>query len=168
MLVKCRDLNNEKRPKEQCYKAPNKKYYSSEEAYLALALQEQWRDKCTSAMQNVMGYEYDQKLPTRWYKFLKELKGYGYDVVYDTIEANRDTFLWAIKTKNFLNDSCALAYFNAIIQNDAMNHLKAKQAREKAERIQKKDVEKANEISSMCDVGQKSAKGKDLSNLFNL
>ncbi len=166
MLVKCWDIG-EKRPREEAYKAPNKKYYSCEEAYLNMVNQTEWRNKCTEYMQEIMGYDADMKLPTRWYKFLNEFAKYGFDVVYDTIDVNKNTFLWALDNKSFKNDSHALSYFNAIIQNSIMEQYRKKKLREKAEQQRRQDeIHIETENIATSDLGQDAVKGKDLSGLL--
>lgn len=170
MLVKCWDLNGEKRPKEDCYKAPNKKYYSCKEAYDNIVEQTGWRNRCTSFMQDVMEYDADMKLPTSWYKFLTSFAKYGYDVVYDTLVDNEKTFKWALATKEFKNDTHAISYFNAIIQNDIMAHYRKKKAQEKQEQqkeVETQRLEALPEPSYLATVGRKSVKGNDVSGLFD-
>lgn len=170
MLVKCLDLKGEKRPKEDCYKAPNKRYYSCKAAYDAVVRRTELKNKCTDFMQGIMGYESDMKLPTSWYKFLEEFSTYGFDVVLETLEVNEKTFRWALQTKNFKNDSHALNYFKAIIQNNIMEQYRAKIAREKAERKAMADEEKlrADVPNYIPELGQSGVKGKNLSNLVGI
>ncbi len=170
MLVKCLDLNGEKRPKEECYKAPNKKYYSCKAAYDAVVRRTELKNKCTDFMQGIMGYKSDMKLPTSWYKFLEEFSPYGFDVVLDTLEVNERTFRWALETKNFKNDSHALNYFKAIIQNNIMEQYRAKIAREKAELLALADEEKLKgDIPNYVpELGQTGVKGKNLSSLVGM
>lgn len=167
MLVKCVDLSGEKRPREESFKAPNKKYYSSEEAYLALKEEDDWRRRCTAKMQDILNYQYDMKLPTRWYKYLNEQKSYGFEVIYDTIEACEKNFQWALQNKDFKNDACALSYFIAIIQNNAMEQYRKKVAREKEILQSKIDEFKSEQYFDMA-VGRDSVKGKDLSSLIGI
>ncbi len=167
MLVKCWDIQ-EKRPREECFKAPNKKYYSSEEAYQIMVRQTEWKNKCTNKMQDIMGYDHDMKLPTSWYKFISEFKKYGYDVIYDNLEANEKTFLWALQNKSFKNDTHALSYFKAIIQNSVMEQYRAKKAREKEALLTAIEENRPDPIPSALDlisIGRSAVKGKDLSGL---
>jgi hypothetical protein len=166
MLVKCWDLNGEKRPKELCYKAPNRKYYSCKSAYEKVQERTKWKNKCTAFMQEIMGYEQDMKLPTSWYKFVEEFSSYGFDVIYDTLVVNEKTFRWALETKTFKNDSHALNYFKAIIQNSIMEQFRQKKARKKADiKEQSSPCIEMLEISAAKELGQTAVKGKNLSGL---
>lgn len=159
----------EKKPISMLYKAPNGLYYSCEEAYQDMRETTELRNRCTAKMQEIMDYQSDMKLPTYWYKLLNEYAVYGFDVVYDTIVANEDSFTWALNNKNFKNDTLAIKYFNAIIQNHVHEQYRKKKATEKAKLQSKKEQERlqSNQLEIIDDIGRKSVKGHDVSGLFD-
>ena len=115
------------------YQAPNKKYYSSEDAYLAIDLDNSCREKCINKMYDFMGYTSTQKISTFFFKRLAEWHdGYSYSVILKAMELCANAIEYTCRTKSFNNENAKLNYLMAIIQNslnDAQKlevHLKQK------------------------------------------
>lgn len=124
------------------FKAPNKKYYSSEAAYNKIANNALYRAKCIDAMYAVLEYQTFMKLPTYFYKRLKECEGYGYDVVYKCIQRKAKDIQWALKNKTFTSEIGKMMYIWAILNNDMNDALKEVIAERRAE-------EKRNKITAV-------------------
>ena len=122
------------------YKAPNNKYYSSEAAYKKMAMNAEYRAKCIDAMYAILEYKTFMKLPTYFYKRLKECEGYGYDVVFHCIQNKAKDIKWAINNKNFNSEIGKMMYIWAILNNHMNDALKEVVAERRAE-------EKRNQIS---------------------
>lgn len=116
------------------YKAPNKKYYSSEEAYLKMKTNAEYRQKCIDKMFDLLGYKNNMVIPTFFYKKLKEFEGIGYDVLLDTMNGKENDIYWAIKNKIFAGETAKVMYITAILNNNIMDYYKRKIAREKEEK----------------------------------
>ena len=119
--------------KQGIYQAPDKKYYSSEDAFLEKDMENHNRENCIVKMYDFMGYSEKQKLSTFFYKRLSEWhEGYKYSVIYSAMQMSADSIQYADKTKSFNSETGKLNYFMAIIQNklnDAQKvaiHLKQK------------------------------------------
>ena len=130
------------------YQAPNKKYYSSEDAYLALDLENSNRDKCIDMMYDFMGYSEKQKLSTFFYKKLSEWhEGYSYAVIDMAMGLSADAINYSNRCKSFCNETAKLNYFMAIIQNNLNDALKI------GETLRKKVMKasKAGNLDAMID-----------------
>ena len=115
------------------YQAPNKKYYSSEDAYLAIDLENSIRDKCTDLMYDFMGYDKKLKLSTLFFKRLAEWhEGYSYNVIYTAMELSKNSVEYASGAKKFNSEGAKLNYFMAIIQNNLNDALKMESLKKKA------------------------------------
>ena len=100
------------------YQAPNKRWFSSYDAYLAYDLDNQTRINCINKMLDLMGYERSQKLSTFFYKRLAEWReGYDYKIIYKAMEMSTEPIEYAQRTKVFNNENSRLHYFMAVIQN---------------------------------------------------
>ena len=101
------------------YQAPNKKYYSSEDVYLAIDLDNKYREKCIEKMYDVMGYAKEQKISTFFFKRLAEWReGYSYSVIDKAMELSANSIEYACRTKSFNNENAKVNYIMAIIQNN--------------------------------------------------
>lgn len=148
MLVKIHDLNsNDKIDRKDAYKAPNGFYYSSEAAYQAVVKNEEMRKKCIEYMYDFMLYDSYMKMPTIFYKKLKDWSTYGYEVVYTAMALADMDVRSASIYKTFENENSRVAYLSAIIQNRLNDALK----------IEKRKTEKPKtvniEIDNLEDVG---------------
>lgn len=121
----CKDqLTGEKKPQNELYKAENGKYYTSKEKYDEYIKNNKYKDKCTAAIFNMLQYKEHMKLPTLWYKKLAEWKGYGYEVVFETIIKQEGSISWAIENKQFTSEVAKIMYVSAIINNNLTDTLK--------------------------------------------
>ena len=135
MLVKCWDLG-EKREREQCYKAPNNKYYSSQEAYEEMVKNHEYRDKCIDLYREWVG-RVDQS-PSIWTKKMQEVKAYGPEVVYVAMLLADNGARYSVANKDFNNEYQMAAYLWAIVNGNilkASKQIKQKQQREKEAKI---------------------------------
>ena len=161
MLVNCRDIN-EKRPKEECYKAPDGKYYSSEQGYLDVQFSKKKWNECLDVLSKIFGYYDGMKFPTTIPKRLKQLNTYGYDVVLETIYRNAKPITWAIKRKDFNTEYQRIAYVFGIIEHDILSVYQKKQnAIEASKNMESKEIDNIdlNQIGS-------NKKSRDVSKLL--
>lgn len=128
--VKCQDTG-EYSTSDIAFKAPNNKYYTSENAYNKYIINKEYRSKCISNMYEILGYKEFMKIPTYFYKKLSEWEEYGYDVVNMTIETQTDGFAWALSNKDFNSETAKIMYMCAIIENHINDSLKEKIRNEK-------------------------------------
>ena len=104
--------------KDKAYQAPNRKYYSSEDAYLMIDIENNNRNKCTDMMYDFMGYSPKQKLSTFFFKRINEWHdGYSYSTILRAMEMSKDGIEYSSRTKRFDSEGAKLSYFMAIIQN---------------------------------------------------
>lgn len=113
------------------YKAENGKYYTSENAYLIIKTNKEYRQKCIDKIAEVLDYQLGMKLPTVTFKKLNEFEVYGYDVVYETIIQQSGAIDWALQNKQFNQETAKIFYIMAIIQNNIMTEYKKKIAKNK-------------------------------------
>ena len=135
-LVKCWDIND-KRPKEECYKAPNGKYYTTKEAYDYMVANHEWQDKCVDLYRDWVGRK--DAGPSIWVKKLKEVKEYGNEVIYAAMLLSDDNARYAVANKNFNNEYQMAAYLWAIVNGnmlEADRKIREKNKREKEAKIQ--------------------------------
>ena len=150
------------------YQAPNRKYYSSEDAYLMIDIENANRDRCIDMMYDFMGYSEKQKLSTFFYKRLSEWhEGYSYAVIGTAMSLCTEAIDYAGRTKNFTNEGAKLNYFMAIIQNNLNDALKISESLKK--KIKKAsdsgDLDKmADGLESLSSIST-TKKGTDVSNL---
>ena len=117
------------------YKAPNKKYYSCEEAFLNREKSTSYRFQCIDKLMDIMGYQPGMKLPTIAYKMINEYeKPYGFDVLLETMEDQKKNMQWALNNKQFTSETSKVRYLFAIIQNNAMDSWQKKVRTERAKR----------------------------------
>ena len=104
--------------KDKAYQAPNRKYYSSEEAYLMIDIENNNRNKCTDMMYDFMGYLPKQKLSTYFFKKVNEWhEGYSYSTILRAMEMSKESIEYSSRTKRFDSEGAKLSYFMAIINN---------------------------------------------------
>ena len=129
------------------YQAPNKKYYSNEAAYQKMVTNSTYRQKCIDGMYELLGYKDFMKIPTYFYKRLKECEGYGYDVVYRCIQIKAKDIKWALTNKEFNTEVGKMMYIWAILNNsmnDALREVVAER-RENERAIRKESETCVNE-----------------------
>lgn len=127
---KCQDTG-EYSNTDVAYRAPNGKYYSSEKAWNLYDKNLQYKNKIIDEMYMILQYKSFMKIPSVFYKYLKEWEDFGYDVVLDTINKQKDAFDWALKNKTFKSESAKLIYMSMIIQNNLIDSYKEKQRLQK-------------------------------------
>lgn len=132
---------------DESYKAPNGKYYSSEEAFLNRQKKISLKNQCIDRLMELLDYKPGMKLPTLTYKRIAEYEQpYGYDVLLDTINAQEDAIRWALKNKMFGSETAKIMYIFAIIQNNAMTEFQKKIRLERAKREQEKQLANIEEL----------------------
>lgn len=155
--VKCQDTG-ELRNSEELFKAPNKKYYSSKEAWERIEQNKIYRQKCIDFLMDLLGYKPGMKLPTVTFKMIKEYEEpYGLDVLYATMVSQRQSCEWALMNKSFAQETAKIFYLFAIFQNNAMTEWKKKVAAQKSIQMAEKQAENLviEEESDMTYVPQK-------------
>ena len=141
--VKCRDTG-EYSTSDIAYQASDKKYYSSEDGYKKYIRNIEYRKKCIDGMYALLGYESYMKIPTIFYKRLKECEGYGYDVVYKCMQMKAKEVQWALNNKQFTTEIGKVMYVWAILENHMNDALKAVVAERREQEKQTKSDESVN------------------------
>ena len=137
------------------YQAPNKKYYSSKAAYEKMAANATYRAKCIDAIYTILEYKTFMKLPTYFYKRLRECEGYGYDVVYRCMLDKAKDIRWAINNKDFNSEIGKMMYIWAILDNhmnDALKEVTAER-RERERKSKNTTVEQSVNVDINIDNG---------------
>ena len=162
MLVKLHDYNNDgKIDRANAYKAPNGYYYSSEQAYTETIQREALRKKCIDKMYELMEYKDFMKMPTIFFKKLKEWEAYGYNVVYAAMRLSEDAAQQAIRTKDFASELNKVSYLSAIIQNKLNDAFKAETRNAKIASDSPK-----MEIDNIENIGRKSQSTSSVADLL--
>lgn len=168
--VKLQDTG-EKSTSDKAYKAPNGKYYSSQEAYDTIAIQNKYRIDCIDYLYDLLGYG-DLPAPTILYKYLDEMKKCGYDAIYETILQNEEQITWALEHKSFNNEFNKIKYIMAILRNNVVDVYKEIKRNKEFERkaakiIEFKDYNRGkDEDEDSYNIGGTSGKGKDVSSFL--
>jgi len=116
--VKCQ-ITGEYGTSDTFYKASNGHYYKSKEIYE----QDKKDKKYYSLIKDTicfefLGYQKGQKFPTTLTKKLKELSFYPNEVIYKTIQDQKENIEYWILRKDFSSDYGKIAYIFAIITNN--------------------------------------------------
>ena len=106
------------------FRAPNKKYFSSEEAYIKWNTNKVYRNKCIDKMFEIMGYKQGMILPTYFYKKLKDFEGVGFEALFNTMNSQAKVIQWALTNKNFNGEIAKVMYIMAILNNNVMDEYK--------------------------------------------
>ena len=136
------------------YQAPDKKYYSSEDAYKKIVRNREYRQKCIEGMYALLGYKTYMKIPTIFFKKLKECEGYGYDVVYRCMQMKAKDIQWVINNKQFDAEIGKVMYVWAILENNMNYALKAVVAESRELERQLKSDESVNVDLDITDTKQ--------------
>ena len=134
------------------FQAPNKKYYSSEEAYNKIVRNNLYRTKCIEGMYVLLDYKDYMKIPTYFYKRLKECEGYGYDVVYKCMQMKARDIQWAITNKDFDSEIGKIMYIWAILDNGMNDALKQVVAERREAERRNKDTAIEQSVNVDLDV----------------
>lgn len=157
MLVKCLDLNGEKMPKEECWRDPKGRYWSSKKAWERKQSQLLYRSKCIDLFRELLAYMPSVPLPTYVYKLLGTLEGYGYDVVYQTFVDKSKDIQWALDNKQFNNEYGKVKYVFSIVQN-SINYVYKRMQKEKTRVAMIPEVTEEN-----IELKQRQQETKDIS-----
>lgn len=125
------------------FQAPNKKYWSSKEAFLQFEKNKKNRQLCIEKMFDLLGYSDKMVIPTFFYKKLKNYEGLGYDAVLRTMYNQEKSIKWALTNKQFTGETAKVMYVMAIIDNHVMDSYKAI--------IRENKLYKINENSAVFD-----------------
>lgn len=147
------------------YKAPNGKYYSSEEAYNKWDLNKKMRIKCVEKMYDLLNYKSFMKIPSLFYKKLSEWEPYGYDVVLICMNSVNDKVSWIIKNKDFQSETAKILYLCSVFENNMTDALKEKARKERMKESSLKNNVKEIEDVDLSKVGT-SKRGHDVSSLL--
>lgn len=162
MLVKLHDYNkDEKIDRKYAYKAPNGFYYSSVQAYTETIEREAMRKKCIDYMHDLLNYQDFMKIPSIFYKKLKDWGLYGYKVVYSAMTLSEKSIRQAIINKNFDNEYNKVSYISAIIQNNLNDALKIETNKKKIT----SDLPKI-ETDDIDNIGRQPKKAKSVADLL--
>lgn len=132
---------------EGLFQAPNKKWYSSEDAYLEIDLEGVKRQIIVNKIYDLLGYNSGQKISTLFFKRLKEWReGYDYNTIGKAVEMSKNAIEFALRTKNFNNETARVMYISAIIQNNLNDALNITKLEKKV-----KQKSKSQDIESMAD-----------------
>ena len=134
------------------YRAPNKKYYSSEDAYKKAVINTTYRQKCIDGMYELLEYKDFMKIPTYFYKRLKECEGYGYDVVYRCIQNKAKDIRWALANKDFNSEVGKMMYIWAILNNSMNDALKEVVAERREEDRKNKNTKTEESVNVDLDI----------------
>ena len=159
MNVKCVDTG-QLAPKENCYKAENGKYWSSEAAYLLWKNEDEWRNKCKDLMVNILfpNYKEGMKLPTILWKRIEEFSSMGHEIFYNAIVGERSSIEWALRSKQFKNPTKMISYVFRILENNMMKYYQEAQDAAEQKRINENMV-----IPENIEVDNKKQRSHDIS-----
>ncbi len=162
---KCQ-VTGERGTTDSFYKAPNGKYYKTKEIY------EAWENnnKFRSQVIDKFSYEYldyvpGQIFPTLFFRKLKELEFYGYEIIYKTMCKCDNNIQWSIKNKEFKNEAGKISYIFAIIKNNINDVYKEKNIIQKKNNIAPAEIDITYE-DELFDIGT-HIKGNDISEFLN-
>ena len=147
----------------KAYKAPNNKYYSSKAAYEKMVLNAEYRAKCIDYMYEILEYKTFMKIPTYFYKRLKECEDYGYDVVYRCMKNKTRDIQWAIKNKEFNSEIGKFMYIWAILNNSMNDALKEVVAERREEERKIKDTKYDESMNVDLNIPDKKQHTVDIS-----
>lgn len=186
IMVKCM-ATGERGPRDTYYKAPNGRYFKSEEIYEAWmagrrkekAKQNKPRHyekpgrtpesykKLCDTIADMIGYDPGggQPMPTIVFRRLKELDYYSDEIIQETLDEKADAIRWAMENKAFENDSGRACYLMAIVRNN----IAEVERREKEKKKARRDEEHNNpNLDTMVDLENIGVvhKSHDVSSLF--
>jgi len=116
--------------------------------------QKEWRNKCTKYFSDLIGYKQGMKFPTVFFRKMKEMDGYGYDVIYKTFLYKDTELNEAVRNKAFQTEYNKVAYLMAIVQNSIADVYKITTVQKTSEDVNIPDVE---------DVANVKQKRRDIS-----
>lgn len=158
--VVLRDLNI-KGNSDTAYKAPNGKYYSSQEAYEKILTEQKYKSDCIKLMYNLLGYDQFMKLPTIFYKKLAEWEQYSYKVVYICMIKKSPAIDWALSNKDFKNENSKVLYLCAILDNHMVDTYRETKRQEK--KVSREVAKNKNEQINSMEIVNPVQQTKNLS-----
>lgn len=162
--VKCQ-VTNEIGNSSEFFKAPNGKYYKTEQIYNKWKHEMNDRKECTNLICEYADYKDGEYAPTFLHKMLSDFgKKVGYDVLLETIKECDEEFRWANDNKEFNNEMGRLFYYKAIIGNKIVDVYKRQQWVKEQERTIKNTPIDA--FTNSDNIGCPTGGGKDLSRLL--
>lgn len=162
--VKCQ-ITHEIGSSDNFYKAPNGKYYKSEQIYNSWRREVNDRNECIRLICEYADYKNGEYAPTFLNKMISDFgKKVGYDVLLETIQECDKEFRWANNNKEFNNEIGRLFYYKSIIGNHIID---VYQRSQRMKELEKKIESTSNEVfENIENIGCSIGKGKDLSGLL--
>lgn len=112
-------------------------YYSSQEAFRKMEMAKSDWENVIEICYDIMGYNYNMKLPGLLLKYLKEYKDpYGYGMVYETLLSIEQSLTESMRKIDFKSEQGKCHYINKAISNHINDYYQAAQRRKKLEKIQ--------------------------------
>lgn len=153
-LVIAHDLDK-KIPQQDAWKAPNGKYYSSEDAWKKLYEENTWRNKSIELLCSMLNYQ--PPIPTYVFKCLKDFNDVGFKILYYTIIDQKKSIQWALETKSFDNEIQKIKYIFAILlnnYNDTSKNLKKMESQKESIDNLPEDIEVNNPIQKTHNIAR--------------
>lgn len=150
------------------YQAPNKRYFSSYDAYLEWDMEDKYRQECVEKMYEFFGLDTKQKLNGRFYSYLKDWRaGYDYHTILKAMELSTEPIEYAFRTKEFQDDAGKMAYCCAIIQNKLNDALVQVKRMRRVNKIETSDNTQgiAEDMDVLCNMKTK-VRANDISHLL--
>lgn len=145
--------------KSEAYQAPNKRYYSSEEAYLKTKNKKENYNICYSLLKSYMGYKDGEYLPklasVHIYNYAKH---HGWDALIAVLKDKKSAIEWALETKDFTSETNKINYIFAIVNNHIRNY------KPKAKLIEKPSV--SVDVAEDVELNNTAQKVTDLSSFL--
>lgn len=162
--VKCQ-ITKEIGDSSEFFRAPNGKYYKTEDIYNKWRRDIEDRKECIRYICEYADYKDGQYAPTFLNKMIADFgKVFGFDVLLETIQGCEKEFQWANDNKDFNNELGRMFYYKAIIGNNIADYYKRSQQLREQER---KFVHIPTDIPEDIDkIGCPIGGGKDLRNLL--
>lgn len=185
VMVKCM-ATGQRGPRDEYYKAPNGRYFQSEEIYQAWlsgrrkekAKQNQAKHydkpgrtfesyrKLCDTIADLIGYDPKdgQPMPPIVFRRLKDMEWYSDEIIQQTFDENRTAIQWAMTNKKFDNDIAKISYMMAIVKNNigAVYQRERDKANKTVKEESRHDLDATIDLSSIGAVH----KGNDVSNLL--
>lgn len=159
--VKCQ-ITKEWGSSDDFFKAPNGKYYKSEEVYQQWKRTSKLRNQCISTLCDVAGYNENIVVPTFLNKMVNDLGNkVGFDVLNETIQRHYKDFVWANEHKEFTTEINRLFYYQSIIKNNVVDVYQEYQDRKDQQRREDSFVPPDD-----LNAGHIVKRGKDLTTLL--
>lgn len=150
-------ITGEKADASTLYKAADGKYYTSKTAYDALLQERECRLKCLDLIGASLQYPEGSKLPTIAYKRLGELSPFGYSVVLQVIREHMRDIEWAMRNRDFRDDSGRVMYIFGIIKNNVGQKYR------ESKRVEKPNTPSVDYLSCSTETRNAAQKTRDIS-----